>query len=273
MRQLSGEEIKSEELKILIMFRDFCKQNQLRYSLAGGTLLGAVRHKGFIPWDDDIDVCMPRPDYEKLVRTFSAGTNIRILSDSMGTFQSPFAKIVNTDFIISSKYSEDKFNNSLWIDVFPIDGLPAEQNKVIDIYRKERFFRKILMLTDARLGEGKSPFRKYSKFILKPLARLYGRQRAIDKMREIALSIPYEEAEYVGIVTWGLYGAGERMKKAEFLRETTVTFENEEFSAFSCWDSYLRGLYGEYMQLPPEDQRRTHDMIVYDKTTMGGAKS
>lgn len=265
MRQLSGKEIKAEELKILIMFRDFCKQHQLRYSLAGGTLLGAVRHKGFIPWDDDIDVCMPRPDYEKLVRTFSAEANIRILSDSMGTFQSPFAKIVNTDFVISSKYSEDKVNNFLWMDVFPIDGLPSDMREMKKVYKREDFYRKILMLTDAKLGEGKTAIRKYSKYLLKPLAQLYGRRRCINHMRKLAMQIPYGSTEYVGAITWGLHGIGERMYKKHFERLIEVEFEKEIFCAFSCWDSYLHGLYGDYMKLPPEKERQTHEMKVYMK--------
>ena len=265
MRQLSGEEIKAEELKILIMFRDFCKQHQLRYSLAGGTLLGAVRHKGFIPWDDDIDVCMPRPDYEILVRSFSAGENVIIISDSMGTFGAPFAKIVNTNIIIDSKYSEDDMNKHLWIDIFPIDGLPESIEAAEKIYSKEHFLRKILMLTGARLGEGKTLIRKYSKYLLKPLAKIFGRQNCVEKMRTIALQVPYETADYVGAITWGLHGISERMPKENFERVIEMEFEGEKFAVFSCWDIYLSGLYGDYMKLPPVEKRETHDMQAYVK--------
>lgn len=265
MQKLPLNEIKQHELRILEEIKRFCNRNGLIYYLAGGTLLGAIRHQGFIPWDDDIDICMPRPDYERFVRNFnSAGKNIKVISDSLGTFPTPFAKVIDISTHIQSKYNEDRLNNHLWVDVFPVDGLPAEIDKVEEIYKRENLYRKILMLTDARLGEGTSQFKKYSKYILKPLACLYGKQRCSKKMRDIALKIPYENAEYVGAITWGLYGIGECMKKCEFEQSVEVMFENESFPAFSCWDSYLRGLYGDYMQLPPEDKRKTHEMVVYE---------
>lgn len=96
MKQLTGNEIKQVELEILLEFDAFCRKNHLTYSLCGGTLLGAIRHHGFIPWDDDIDVCMPRPDYEKLIRSFSPNNNhLEIRSMMMKGFDAPFGKIVN----------------------------------------------------------------------------------------------------------------------------------------------------------------------------------
>ena len=264
MKQLSLKEIKGKELNILLEVKKFCKKNNLTYYLAGGTLLGAIRHKGFIPWDDDIDICMPRPDYEKFVRSFEGeNKNIKVVSDTMGTCIFPFAKVIDSATYIDSRYSISESNSCLWVDVFPVDGLPAEQSQMQSLYWRADFYRTILLLTDARLGEGKTFFRKYSKYILKPLARLYGPQRSSRKIRQIALTVPYENAENVGIITWGLYGIGECMKKSEFLQKTTVEFEGEAFSAFSCWDSYLHGLYGDYMKLPPVDQRKTHDMQVF----------
>ena len=121
----------------------------------------------------------------------------------------------------------------------------------------------MLLLCDANLGEGKTAFRKWSKYILKPLANLYGKKNLIRKLVSIGKTYPYETSNYVGIVTWGLYGAGERMLKSEFEKATEVEFEGQKFPAFSCWDSYLRGLYGDYMQLPPIEKRQTHDMEAY----------
>ena len=80
MRILNNKEIKKIELNILLHFDSFCKEHNLRYYLSGGTLLGAVRHKGFIPWDDDIDVCMPRPDYEKMINIYQNKGNFLLKS-------------------------------------------------------------------------------------------------------------------------------------------------------------------------------------------------
>ena len=123
----------------------------------------------------------------------------------------------------------------------------------------------LFMIAHARLGEGKSRFRKYSKYILKPIVNLIGADFFSHKIEKIARKIPYESAEYVGAITWGLYGKGERMLKSEFEKVVEVEFEGYKMPTFSCWDSYLRGLYGDYMQLPPVEKRQTHDMKVYIK--------
>lgn len=263
---LSNTEIKDSELKILLYFVQFCDKNNLRYYLAGGTLLGAIRHKGFIPWDDDIDLCMPRKDYEFFVKNFSVDkNNVEVRCNFLKNFGLPFAKIVDLDTIIDSKFDESENNKHLWIDIFPVDGLPENLKEVEKIYNSCNFYRRILMLSDAKLGKGTTTFRKYSKYILKPLAKLYGRKRCVNKIEQIAKSNPYETSEYVGIVTWGLYGIGERMLKSEFEKSVEVEFEGHKFPAFSCWDSYLTGLYGNYMELPPIEKRKTHNMTVYLK--------
>jgi len=97
VKELSSKEIKKIELDILIDFDDFCKKNKLRYYLSGGTLLGAIRHRGFIPWDDDIDVCMPRPDFERLINIFpnNYGDKYILKSIKRENFLYPFAKIIH----------------------------------------------------------------------------------------------------------------------------------------------------------------------------------
>lgn len=266
MKNIRLIDIKKREIEILLDFDRFCKLNKLKYYLAGGTLLGAIRHKGFIPWDDDIDVCMPRKDYEFFVKKFSSEKNkLDVRCNLLNNFDLPFAKIVDLYTIIESKFDESENNKHLWIDIFPVDGLPENIDEVKIIYDKCNFYRTILGLVTAKLGEGTTTFRKYAKYIFKPLAKLYGRKRCIDKIEQIAKSNPYETSKYVGAVTWGLYGTGERMLKSEFEKSVEVEFEGHKFPAFSCWDSYLRGLYGNYMELPPIEKRKTHNMTVYLK--------
>jgi lipopolysaccharide cholinephosphotransferase len=264
MKKISSNQIKHIELEILIQFDRFCEENNLKYYLSGGTLLGAIRHKGFIPWDDDIDVCMPRSDYEIFVKSFRIkNKNLEIRSNILNNFSAPFSKIVNLKTNIITKYSGSDVDTCLWIDIFPVDGLPADLEKVKDIYNICNFYRTILGLTSSRLGEGTTIFRKYSKFLLKPIAKLYGKKRCIDKIERIAKQYNYNESKYVGAITWGLYGVGERMLKVDFEKSIEVEFEGYKFPTFSCWDSYLKGLYGDYMQLPPLEKRKTHNMEVY----------
>lgn len=151
----------------------------------------------------------------------------------------------------------------MWIDIFPVDGLPDDELAQKKIYQVCNFYRKIYLLCEATLGEGKTVFRKAVKYILKPLANIYGKQRCCKKIDFMARKYPYETANYVGVITWGLHGTGEVMNKGEFENIITVDFEGHQFSAFSCWDRYLRGLYDNYMELPPVEKRETHDMEVY----------
>ena len=265
-RKLSKREIQQRELAILLHVQKICEAHGLKFYLAGGTLLGAIRHKGFIPWDDDIDICMPRPDYEKLLTIFAKenhNQNLKAQSSFLGNWTAPFAKILDMTTEVVSQFNEDE--KSLWIDIFPVDGLPGNLEEVRGIYRKVSFFRHLYLVGIARLGEGKTAFRKYIKYILKPAARMYGLSRPSRKIEAIAMVHPYETSEYVGAVTGGLYGVGERMLKSEYEKAVTVTFEGHEFPTMSCWGSYLTGIYGDYMTPPPPEKRRTHDMVVYVK--------
>lgn len=264
MKRLTKRDIQRHELNILIAVKEICNSHNLKFYLAGGTLLGAIRHRGFIPWDDDIDICMPRPDYEKFISLWPKMNQIYVLkSDRLNNWDAPFTKVIDPTTQIESVYDERK--GSLWIDVFPVDGLPSDVKKVENVYKQCNFYRKLLMIAHARLGEGTSQIHKYGKYILKPIAKLIGTDYFSKKLEKIACQIPYESAKYVGIVTWGLYGVGERMLKSEFEKEVEVEFEGYKMPAFSCWDSYLHGIYGNYMQLPPLEKRQTHDMIVYKK--------
>ncbi len=269
-KQLSPKEIKTVELNILLEFQKFCDNNNLTFYLCGGTLLGSIRHKGFIPWDDDIDVCMIRSDYEKLIQICNSCTkklpnNLKLICFENSTLYAPYIKILDTTTFIKEEKVKNNKSNSLWIDILPVDGLPSDTNKVKKIYKKTYFWRKIWLLSIVRLGYGKNIF----KIIIKPIfilfSKIIGQKKCTRKLIKIAKKNDVATSEYVGIVSWGLYGPGERMRKKEFLESVEVEFEGHMFKTMSCWDSYLKNLYGDYMKLPPKEKRINHQMKVYSK--------
>ena len=144
-----------------------------------------------------------------------------------------------------------------------MDGIPSSLKETESLYRKIHILIKSLLLSKTKLGYGSSLVKKFGKFIVIPLLRVYGSRRIACILRRIALSTNYEEAEYAGGVVWGLYGIGERMIKADFEKEAYKEFEGNIFPVFSCWHEYLSGLYNNYMELPPEDKQQCHEMEVF----------
>lgn len=266
MRQLSLREIQERELAMLRIFADFCQEYKLRYYLCGGSTLGAVRHKGFIPWDDDIDVMMPRPDFERFIslakeRFGHEDYRVEYGDGKESSCIYPYGQIWDLATEIEREYADT--NRHLWMDILVVDGLPETMSEIEKLYQRCGQYSKVIQLSKAHLGKGKSAFRKYAKYILKPLASMYGYKRALRKIIALAKQNPYEECGSVGVVTGGLYGAGERMEKTAFEKEVYMEFEGGFYPLPSCWDAYLTGIYGDYMQLPPIEKRKTHKMKVY----------
>lgn len=261
MRELTFREVQLKELEILFFFDELCKKNNIKYYLCGGTLLGAIRHKGFIPWDDDIDVCMPRRDYEKLLLIEFSSERYVLQNNKFGNLKRAITKVVDIKTHTTGFLEEDK---NLWIDIFPIDGLPENEKEVEKIYQKTYYYRKILYVCGSKLGLGRSIIKKYLLYILKPIANFFwGVDKCVEKINEIALCYPYDKENYVGAIVGGIYGVGERMPKDEFENVVEVEFEKRKFPTFSCWHQYLSGCYGNYMQLPPLEKRKNHIRKVF----------
>ena len=261
MQSLSLREIQLAELEILIQFDAYCKKHHLRYSLCGGTLLGAVRHKGFIPWDDDIDVMMPRPDYEKLkhlATVQSIHQDMVFRCGENGEIGAPFGKILDTRIPTQISYISDVNSAYLWVDIYPVDGLPNDLEEAKKLYRKADCLMLLLGLAQAQLGEGRNIFKKYAKYLLKPLVQSVGVHRIMGALSSLTTGYDYESAKYVGVVIGESFGINERLPKELFDVFILLEFEGLYFSAMPCWEIYLTQCYGDYMILPKAKHRKGH---------------
>lgn len=257
-------------LSMMDAFDAYCRKYDLRYYLVGGTLLGAVRHHGFIPWDDDVDVGMPRPDYEKflkLVKTDPVGPQLQAISGEDGTLSNPYCELIHMGTRLernSSQFIREKCQNlHLFMDIFPQDGWPEddrEAQKLSEDMKKKRY---LIQNARAKIGKGTSFVHILAKTPLVLVMRMVGYQRLIDKMNQIAKMYDYDHSKYVGAITYGIYGPGERCLHDEVVNFTEVEFEGRKYPAPGCYDTYLTQIYGDYHKLPPEKKRVDHKMNVW----------
>jgi len=259
--RLNIREVQMVELDILTAFDEFCKKHGLNYYLCGGTLLGAVRHGGFIPWDDDIDLFMARPGYERLIRicrTESIGENLIFACAENKKFMRPFARIYDVRTDVEREYYVKSSGPHVWLDILPVDGLPEGD----DVLR--RLFKMRDRLDGMNFVTMWKPFRYRNRIMLirnlirYPVAKLTGPGFWCSLLEKTGKKRPFETAEWVGCVTAGRYGKGEAMKRKEFLVPAKVMFEGRTYPTMSCYREYLSGIYRDYMKMPPESKRAIH---------------
>ncbi len=270
MKKLSLREIQLTELALVAAFDEVTRKYGLKYTLCAGSLIGAVRHKGFIPWDDDIDISMPRPDYEKLVKLNEEKelwpSNMLLASYEAGNLGTPFMKLFDTDTSITEENYDEEEVASLWIDIFPVDGLPGDEKTRKKHYRKALNLCRLNMATVVRFGYGSSGLIIILKeLFMKPVAKLLGRKRICAMQKKHAYKYPYEKSNLCGMVTWAYDGPGQALTRKEYEDLIELPFEDLTLCSTSAWDKYLTGVFGDYMTPPPEDERVTHDMEAYRK--------
>jgi len=249
-KKLSLEEVKAIELEILKYVKKICDDNKLKYFLCGGTLLGAIRHKGFIPWDDDIDIALPRNDYMKLIDILKGGHRYRCLSYyDNEDYHYPYAKVIDTHTILIEHDQYPIKGLGVCIDIFPIDGLPRDSWRVWYHMTKLKVFRKML-----GLSLQKYPSSNVVKYITRSFSRIIGWKRWIRYVERLATKYDFNNGDKVGCIVAG-YFEKEVVSKGVFEKTIDVEFEGEIFPAPVGYDEYLTSLYGDYMKLPPEEKR------------------
>jgi len=263
MNKISKVEIQKAELNLLQEFHEFCQSNGLKYSLCGGTLLGAVRHKGFIPWDDDVDVLMLQEDFDKFINIASSQNTAfgLIYHGNTPTYFDFVAKIYDKNTLIEDELMDyQNMGLGLHIDVCPIKLLGSSYNDAIKIYNSLKIWRELL-ITKNWNHYTKSKTRKWyyepARFLLYLIGKLFDGNKLMVKMENEYKKLDTSNSLFAGCV-YGSYREKEIMNIEAFREYLLMPFENKEFFCIKNYDIYLSNLYGDYMKLPPEEKRKSH---------------
>ncbi|MCR4681961.1 MAG: LicD family protein [Clostridiales bacterium] len=270
---LSTRDIQLIEYNILCKVVDFLDNNELGYMLCGGTLLGAVRHGGFIPWDDDVDIFIPRNDYERLRTMVSSepccvnGVTFMIPGEEGGYH--PFIKAVNTDYPCVEMNLEG-IMQYIWVDIFPMDHYPEDERKHKSYVKKQIRLMNILLTgflsSDYKKRvHKKNPLLFAKHFIGLILFKMMGGGKGVSRYSDkIAkrMNERYSSSHYVGDGTWPA-GMKDYFDIDWIYPTTKLKFEDRLFTVPGNYDAYLTHFYGDYMTPPPENKRGGHSITVY----------
>ncbi len=258
--QIEIADVKKLEIDILRTFVAFCNEHGLKYFLAGGTLIGAARHNGFVPWDDDMDVSMPRPDFERFRELTKNGTlgryEIRSISLTPDVYARPFDRIVDPRYMTRVKV--DQVYISPWLDVHALDGLPTDEKEDRAHWAKARWNKRFSRWTRTRFCDEKSKIKGLLKRLVFWPVYLRGPHHYANELTKLAKTYDFYESEYIAAFVAG-YGHKERMPRYYFTDgEEKMWFEGILCSVPPHWDLELAHMYKNYNSLPPKKKRVVH---------------
>lgn len=256
------------QLEILKEIDSICKKNNITYFLIGGSAIGAVRHKGFIPWDDDIDLGMLRRDYQKFIKVCQKELDKKYFLQTNETdilYPNYYAKVRknNTTFIEEgTRALEDSIHQGIFVDIFPLDNI-SDQKIVATLHFKLVHLFISISSTYAK-NYPKSKLRKYLKFIFAKSILLIFNKKILDKMAYKISTRLIEKKTYSVINFFGRHGLKEMVPKYYYNNGVLMEFEKQEFPIPENWERFLTHIYGDFMRVPNEAQREIHSVTNVD---------
>lgn len=251
--------IQDKILSILKEFINICEENNLTYYALGGTLLGAVRHNGFIPWDDDIDIGMPREDYEKFrkIAPNLLPNHLKIVNNPLNL---DITQLVDKKVIVKFVNSE----SNVFIDVFPLDGYPEKTSFSARVHSFRVLFQRMLckvsvldQLEDKDRGTLENLIVKISKILR--IQKLLPKDVLVESLHKFIQNYDFSTSRYVGNVL-GRYREKEIVPREYFREPVSLEFEDIMISCPTKFREYLTEIYGDYMKLPPEEEQVAHNL-------------
>lgn len=260
MKKLTLREQQLAIFNILKYVDQFCNQYNIMYSLGGGTLIGAVRHQGFIPWDDDIDIYMHRVDYEKFIfhwdNHHTSNYRLSLAEDKNSEHLGHCSKIYDKKIILVEK-NQKTLNG--FIDIFVYDAVSNNPNKIHHIILKHKLLAKVNRSLQKRINY----LQKYSK-VQKVLTKLFHFTYQLMINQINSLKIKYASSEYVCMLSEYDHWQKSYMPKKFFEKTIRFDFEGEKLPVMNGYHEYLSLFYGDYMSLPPkEHQKPIHSTEAY----------
>lgn len=269
MNDVQLQKLKEIELEMLDEFLRLCDKHRIEYFLSGGTCLGAIRHQGFIPWDDDIDISMSRGNYERFAAVAQAELDDRYVFQSCETEPNcglVFGKIRKRGTVYSETYSHHiDMSQGVWIDIFPYDNLPDNAEEQKRLYRKVQLLKNLYIVKCGyKLPEGKSGAAVPAYYGAKILCSFLPQSWLIDKLQHAMRQYEGDECLFTFPYGGAYAPEKERMPASMLTEYVEVPFEGRMCKTLKDYDRYLTSLYGDYMTLPPVDQRRAGVHNVYE---------
>lgn len=264
-RRISIEDYKKILVEILKKIDYLCSEHNLNYQLAYGTLLGAVRHGGFIPWDDDVDIFMPREDYIKLQNLIGnglMGINFISIDNEPNTIY-PFGKICDVNTLLIEHGFRRVPGYGAYVDVFPLDYVPEDEKKRQRIFKKYNTLIKLIQHSSrTSYTRVNSEFRNIEKFLAFKIGHCFDTKKLVKKVDKELQNLSNKEKTSFVSVPWDSYG--EAFNINDIYNVKKIKFEDTMLNVSINYDAILNKIYGEYMKLPPESERvNKHNLECY----------
>lgn len=267
MIELEFKEVQNIALQILKKVADICDCQNLRYVLAWGTLIGAVRHKGFIPWDDDIDIMMPRGDYNKLLTYFVQHKEEMmpyeaLTMETRENYPHMICRICDSQTWLNVT-NENNCDMGVFIDIYPMDGLGNSYEQAMSIMKRTTPICSLIFLAARKyyhFGNTKGWGKRFLKIPAFIYTHIMGQKYFVKKVNNIVNNLDYDNSSYIGCAAWVTNPKKGIMKKEWFAERIKAKFEDSEFYIPKEYDIVLRTTYCNYMKLPPEKDRVHHHL-------------
>ncbi len=263
MKELTLNEMKEIEFAILKIFDSFCKENNIRYCLAYGTLLGAIRYKKFIPWDDDVDVLVPRADYDRLLTLFKDSEQFKLFAyERNKKYHYPYAKLCDmTTRVEYPAYKNRDIELGVDIDIFPLDAWDSDLEEAKKEAKKIYRGMNLLFATKTDTPLTNSKIKKVLWKMIMPWMKRYGGDFFVKRIIKRSKKHSKGEIKYLGAKSWCVYGVKGIIPAEAFADTVYVEFEGQMFPAPAGYDTYLTCLYGDYLPEPPKEKQKSHHVF------------